>query len=127
MTTKKRVFGQFVPLQIAERLIDSWSPKVIAEVNDSYIKVAKLQGELVRHSHHEDEMFLVLKGRLIIQLDDRDIVLEQGQSVVIPAGTQHNPKAEETCLVMLIESKTTLHTGDVRHEKSKSIEEQLAN
>lgn len=127
MTLKKRVFEQFVPLQIAEGLIDSWSPKVIAEVNDSYIKVAKLQGEFVGHRHQEDEMFLVLKGRLLIQLDDRDIILEQGQSVVIPAGTQHNPIAEETCLVMLIESKTTLHTGDVQHEESKSIEEQLTS
>ena len=115
------------PLELAQSLPDFWSPKVISEVNDSYVKVAKLKGEFVWHSHtNEDELFMILKGELDIHFRDKVIHLKTGDVYVVPKGVEHNPIAENECLVMLIENKSTLHTGETFHEKSKSIEEQLS-
>jgi mannose-6-phosphate isomerase-like protein (cupin superfamily) len=114
------------PIDVANSLTEYWSPKVVAEVNDSYVKVAKLKGSFVWHKHeHEDEMFIVLKGQLIIELRDTKIELDAGDMYVVAKGVEHNPIAEEVCLVMLIENKSTLHTGNIIDEKSKSIQEQL--
>ena len=98
---------------------DCWSPKILGELNDSYIKVAKLKGEFVWHRHEtEDEMFYVVKGRLIIKLREKDIILNDGEFFIIPRGTEHMPVAEEEVQVMLIEAKTTLNTGDVRDDRT---------
>jgi len=113
-------------MEISQSLVELWSPKIISEVNDSYVKVAKLKGSFVWHAHeNEDEMFMILKGRLIMELRDDKVELNTGDIYVVPKGVEHNPIAEEECLVMLIEHKTTLHTGGVAHDEAKSIQEQL--
>jgi len=115
------------PLEIAESLANYWSPKVISEVDDSYVKVAKLKDNFVWHAHQdEDELFLILKGALTIEYQDKKIHLQQGDMHVVPKGALHNPIAEDECLVMLIEKKNTLHTGNTQHCSSRSVEEQLA-
>ena len=98
---------------------DYWSPKIAGELNDSYIKLVKLKGEFVWHHHeHEDELFLVVKGRLLIKLRDRDIWLGEGEFVVIPKGVEHMPVAQEEAHVLLLEPKTTLNTGNVENERT---------
>jgi mannose-6-phosphate isomerase-like protein (cupin superfamily) len=98
---------------------DHWSPKIAGELNDSYVKLAKLKGEFVWHHHeNEDELFLVVKGKLLIKLRDRDLWLDEGEFVVIPKGVEHLPIAEEEVHVMLLEPKTTLNTGNVQNERT---------
>jgi mannose-6-phosphate isomerase-like protein (cupin superfamily) len=98
---------------------DRWSPKVIGEVNDAYVKAVKLKGEFVWHHHdEEDELFLVVKGSMVIKLRDRDIHLEEGEFVVIPRGVEHLPVAEEEAHVLLLEPKSTLNTGNVTGERT---------
>ena len=98
---------------------DYWSPRIAGELNDSYLKLAKLKGEFVWHHHeHEDELFLVVKGRLLIKLRDRDIWLNAGEFVVIPKGVEHMPVAEEEVHVLLLEPKTTLNTGNIENERT---------
>lgn len=114
------------PHQIAASLTELWSPRIIAEVDDTYIKVAKVQGTFTWHAHaDEDELFLILKGRLRIELEDGPVELGEGELFVVPKGVQHNPVAEEECHLLLIERKTTLHTGDVVTAHTRSIQEQL--
>jgi mannose-6-phosphate isomerase-like protein (cupin superfamily) len=114
------------PQQVAASLNEYWSPRVVGEVDDAYIKVAKVKGTLAWHSHeHEDEMFLVLKGRLVIEMEDRIVELGEGEMFVVPKGVRHNPVADDECQLMLIERKSTLHTGDVVTEKTRSMAEQL--
>src|SRR5215470_10898288 len=98
---------------------DYWSPKIAGELNDSYIKLVKLKGEFVWHRHEtEDELFLVVKGKLQIKLRDRDIWLEEGEFVIIPRGVEHLPVAQEEVHVLLLEPKTTLNTGNTRSERT---------
>ncbi len=98
---------------------DHWSPKIVGELNDSYVKVVKLKGEFVWHHHEkEDELFLVVKGKLLIRLRDRDLWLQEGEFVIIPKGVEHLPVAEEEAHVLLLEPKTTLNTGNVRNERT---------
>jgi mannose-6-phosphate isomerase-like protein (cupin superfamily) len=98
---------------------DYWSPKIAGELNDSYIKLAKLKGEFVWHQHeNEDELFLVVKGHLLIKLRDRDIHLKEGEFVIIPKGVEHLPIAEEEVHVLLLEPKSTLNTGNVQNERT---------
>ena len=100
---------------------DYWSPKIVGELNDSYVKLVKLKGEFVWHHHDtEDELFLVIKGRLLIKLRDRDILLEEGEFVIIPRGVDHLPIAEEEAHVLLLEPKTTLNTGNTQNERTVS-------
>lgn len=115
------------PHEIAASLTEFWSPLVVAEVDDAYIKVAKVQGQLAWHKHEdEDELFLILKGHLRIEMETgTSVELGEGQMVVVPKGVRHNPVATEECHVMLIERKSTLHTGDVVTEKTRTIAEQL--
>ena len=106
-----------------------WTPRVVGQVNDQYVKVAKLLGELVWHAHEvEDEMFLVVSGRLRIQLpDDQEVVLTPGQFYVVPRGVQHNPVADEEVEIVLIETVTTRHTGEVVVERTVPVEQQVAD
>lgn len=117
------------PKAIAAALTDYWSPRVVGEVDDSYIKVAKVSGSLCWHSHdEEDELFLVLQGHLRIELEDAAAVeLDEGEMFVVPKGVRHNPVAEQECLLMLIERKSTLHTGNLVTERTRSLAEQLGN
>lgn len=104
-----------------------WTPRVIGRVNDQYVKVAKLLGEFVWHAHeNEDELFLVISGRLRIQLEDRDeVVLDAGDFFTVPRGVRHNPIADEEVEIVLIETVTTTHTGDVVVDRTVPIERQL--
>jgi len=114
------------PKEIAASLTEFWSPRVVAEVDDAYIKVAKVHGSLAWHSHDdEDELFMVLKGRLRIEMEAGPVELGEGEMFVVPKGVRHNPVAEQECHLMLIERKTTLHTGSTVTEKTRSLAEQL--
>ena len=110
-----------------DTVTDHWSPKVVGRVNDQYVKVAKLLGEFVWHAHDdEDELFQVVYGTLVIQFEDRDdITLEAGEFFVVPKGVRHNPIASEEVGIVLIETVTTAHTGDVVTERTKSLDDQL--
>lgn len=100
-----------------------WSPKIAGELNDSYLKLVKLKGEFVWHRHEaEDELFLVVKGRLLIKLRDRDIWLDEGEFVIIPRGVEHCPVAEEEAHVLLLEPKSTVNTGNVESERTVSAQ-----
>ena len=108
-------------------LNEFWSPKVIAQVNNQYIKVAKVKGELAWHKHdNEDEMFYVVKGCLTIQFEDGVVELKEGDFCVVPSCVMHNPVAEEECWIVLIETVTTQHTGDVKTPLTKTIQQQLS-
>nr|WP_256261392.1 cupin domain-containing protein [Pseudomonas gingeri] len=110
-----------------DNVTQHWSPQVIGRVNDQYIKVAKLKGELLWHAHaDEDEMFMVVYGTLKIQLEHREVILKAGEFYVIPKGVRHNPVADDECGIVLIETVTTLHTGDEITSRSVPIETQLA-
>jgi mannose-6-phosphate isomerase-like protein (cupin superfamily) len=114
------------PEQVAASLTELWSPRVVAEVDDAYVKVARVQGSLAWHSHDdEDELFLVLKGHLRIEMEDTSVELAEGELFVVPKGVRHNPVAEEECHLLLVERKSTLHTGSTVTEKTRSIAEQL--
>ena len=114
------------PRSVAESLTEHWSPRVVAELDDSYVKVAKLLGTLAWHSHDdEDELFFVLKGALRIEMESGAVDLREGEAFVVPRGVRHNPIAEDECLVMLVERKTTLHTGAEVTDRTRSIEDQL--
>ena len=98
---------------------EHWSPKIVAELNDAYVKVVKFQDEFVWHHHDdEDELFLVVSGRMRMELLDGDVVLEPGELIVVPKGVQHRPVAEVETHVVLIEPKTTLNTGNVRNDRT---------
>src|SRR5512145_2034066 len=101
-------------------LIDEyWSPRIAGELNDSYVKLVKFRGEFVWHHHEdEDELFLVVKGHLTIQLRDRNVELDPGEFVIIPRGVEHLPVTEEEAHVVLLEPKSTLNTGNVQSERT---------
>jgi mannose-6-phosphate isomerase-like protein (cupin superfamily) len=96
-----------------------WSPKIAGELNDCYVKLVKVRGEFVWHHHEEeDELFLVVKGRLLMKLRDQDLWLEEGEFVIIPRGVEHMPVAEEETHLLLLEPKSTLNTGNVQNERT---------
>ncbi len=96
-----------------------WSPKIAGEVNDSCVKLVKLRGEFVWHHHDvEDELFLVIKGRLLMKFRDYDLWLEEGEFVVVPRGVEHLPVAYEEVHVLLFEPKSTLNTGNVENQQT---------
>lgn len=105
---------------------EHWSPKIVGEMNDSYIKLAKLKGEFVWHHHdNEDELFMVVSGNLTIKLRDRHVYLQEGEFFIIPKGVEHLPVAEEEVHVLLIEPKTTLNTGNIRNERTVQTLDQI--
>lgn len=92
-----------------------WSPKIVGELNGQYVKLAKLQGGFIWHCHEdEDELFLVVKGRLIMKLRDGDVELNEGEFLIVPRGVEHKPVALEEAHVLLFEPKETLNTGNVQ-------------
>jgi mannose-6-phosphate isomerase-like protein (cupin superfamily) len=103
-------------VNLAEKLSrfqDHFSPKIVGDLNDHQVKLVKLQGEFVWHKHdREDEMFLVVKGRMTIRFRDGDVELSPGEMIIVPKGVEHMPVAREEAHVVLIEPKTTLNTGD---------------
>jgi mannose-6-phosphate isomerase-like protein (cupin superfamily) len=112
-----------------QHVVKHWTPRVVGQVNDQYIKVAKLLGELVWHSHDdEDEMFLVISGRLRIEIEGQeDVELGPGQFYVVPRGVRHNPVAKEEVHIVLIETVTTSHTGNTTVQGTVPIEDQVSH
>jgi len=101
------------------RFQDQWKPKIVGEVNDSLVKLVKFKGEFVWHHHdHEDEMFLVVRGRMRMQLRDGDVMVGPGEFIIIPHGVEHKPVADEETEVVLFEPNSTLNTGNVRNERT---------
>lgn len=109
-----------------QQVTEYWSPRVVGQVNDQFVKVAKLKGSLTWHKHDdEDELFYVLKGRLVIEYEDDQVVLNEGDFHVVRKRMMHNPVADEECWIALVETVTTRHTGDLVIDKTKTIEQQL--
>jgi mannose-6-phosphate isomerase-like protein (cupin superfamily) len=101
------------------RFQDFWNPRVIGELNDCHVKAVKIKGEFVWHHHdHEDEMFLVVKGTLRMCFRDRDVLVREGEFIIVPHGVEHMPVAEEEVHIILLEPKTTLNTGNVENERT---------
>ena len=98
---------------------EHWSPRIVGALNDSYVKLAKLEGEFLWHHHEaEDELFYVVKGRLLIKFRDEDVWLDEGEFIIVPRGVEHKPVAEREVHVMLLEPKSTINTGDVENERT---------
>jgi mannose-6-phosphate isomerase-like protein (cupin superfamily) len=99
---------------------ECWSPKIVGELNDSYVKIVKFQGEFIWHHHDkEDELFLVLKGHMRMRFRERDVMVKPGEFIIVPKGVEHMPVAEGGEVhVVLLEPKTTLNTGNVRNERT---------
>lgn len=101
------------------RFDEAWSPRIAAELNGQQVKLVKLRGPFVWHLHErEDELFLVVKGRLRMELRDGVVELDPGEFLVVPRGTEHRPVAPGECWVLLFEPATTLNTGNVRDERT---------
>ncbi|MET4073858.1 cupin domain-containing protein [Hymenobacter sp. UYCo722] len=100
-------FGQFS---------DHWHPRVVADLNDQHVKLAKVQGEFIWHSHEaEDELFVVVRGQLHIEFRDHTSTINPGEMLVVPRGVEHRPYASEETWIMLVEPQATRHTGTVEH------------
>ncbi|MCA9921790.1 MAG: cupin domain-containing protein [Anaerolineales bacterium] len=98
---------------------DFWNPKVVGELNDFHVKLVKVKGEFIWHHHDvEDELFLVVKGSLLMRMRDQNVTVNEGEFIIIPHGVEHQPVAHEECQLMLIEPKGTLNTGNVQDERS---------
>lgn len=109
---------KYQPINFEEKLLkfpEHWSPKIIAQLNDYHLKLAKVQGEFVWHDHPEtDEVFIVVKGQLKILFRDGNVLLNEGEMFVVPKGVEHKPVAESECHILLIEPAGTVNTGDVK-------------
>ena len=109
-------------VSLAEKLAgftEQWQPRIVGELNGQHVKVVKLQGEFVWHHHdEEDELFLVVKGAMTIQLRDRDIHLGEGEFFIVPRGVEHRPVASDEAHVLLFEPASTLNTGNLRNERT---------
>lgn len=116
-------------INIAEkfsRFTEIFTPKLVAQINDTDVKLVKLQGEFVWHHHdQEDELFLVIKGRLLMQFRDREEWIEEGELIVVPHGVEHRPVAPDEVHVMLIEPRGTLNTGNVTNERTVAALESI--
>jgi mannose-6-phosphate isomerase-like protein (cupin superfamily) len=106
-----------------DRFNEYWKPKIIGELNDSFIKAVKFKDSFVWHDHKtEDELFFVVRGRLLLKLRDRDLTLGPGEFVIVPKGVEHCPVADEEVQVLLLEPKSTVNTGEVSNERTQSPE-----
>jgi mannose-6-phosphate isomerase-like protein (cupin superfamily) len=105
---------------------DHWSPKVVGALNGQHVKLVKLLGEFVWHKHdHEDELFLVVKGRFRMEFRDRHVSLGEGEFLIVPRGVEHRPVADEEAHVLLFEPATTLNTGDVRDDRTVDVPQRI--
>ena len=116
-------------INIAEKfskINQMWSPKILGEVNDSYVKAVKFIGEFLWHHHdNEDEMFMVISGKLRMKFRDHEAVVRPGEFIIVPRGVEHLPISDEETQVLLFEPKSTLNTGNVRNERTLAELEKL--
>jgi mannose-6-phosphate isomerase-like protein (cupin superfamily) len=116
-------------VNIAEKLSkfhDYWNPRIIGELNDCHVKAVKFQGEFMWHHHdHEDELFLVIKGNLRMRFRDQEVLVSEGEFIIVPRGVEHLPSADEEVHIMLLEPKSTLNTGNVTNERTVRELEQI--
>jgi len=109
-------------VNLAEKFVrigEYWSPKIVGQLNGQYVKLAKFKGEFVWHHHeNEDELFLVIKGTLTIQLRDGDVTIRQGEFYIVPAGVEHRPVAQEEVHALLLEPISTLNTGNITNNRT---------
>ncbi len=102
---------------------DYWHPRIVGDLNDSFVKLAKLKGEFIWHLHEkEDELFMVIKGKLAIRFRDHEVELNEGEFLIIPHGIEHLPVAEEEVHVLLLEPKSTVNTGNIENERTVSAD-----
>ena len=117
------------PIDIAAKLAAieaTWQPRLLAQINDTDVKLARLYGEFVWHHHElQDELFIVLHGRLLMQFRDRDVWVGEGQCIMVPRGVEHRPVAPEEVHVMLVEPRGTLNTGNLVNERTVSVVEPI--
>ena len=118
---------QVVNLKEKFNLFDEqWCPKIAGELNDSYVKIAKVEGEFIWHHHkNEDELFMVIKGELTIKLPDEDIQLHEGEFLIVPRCVEHKPVAEQEAHILMFEPAGTLNTGNVRGERTVRTVEKI--
>ena len=103
---------------------EHWTPKIIGELNGQQVKIAKVQGEFVWHDHaNEDELFMVIKGQLIIHLENESVELNEGEMYIVPRGIQHKPEAKEECWILLFEPNQIAHTGEVESDLTRNKKE----
>ena len=119
-----------IKINLAEafsRFDDAWNPRILGDVNQFQVKIARMRGVFEWHAHAlEDEVFLVIAGRLRMELRDRVIDLEPGEMLIVPHGTEHRPQAlGEECQVLLFEPATTLNTGTLRSERTRDVLERI--
>lgn len=114
---------------IAEKLSqfsDHWNPRIIGELNGQHVKAVKLQGEFVWHHHdHEDELFLVIKGKLKMEFRDRTIEIREGEFIIVPRTVEHRPVAEEEVELLLFEPASTVNTGNLENERTRKTLEKI--
>jgi mannose-6-phosphate isomerase-like protein (cupin superfamily) len=105
---------------------ERWSPKVVGELNGQHVKLVKFRGEFVWHKHDdEDELFLVVKGRFLMEFRDREVRLEEGEFLIVPRGVEHRPVADEEVQVLLFEPAGTVNTGEVQDERTVDVPERI--
>ncbi|MBK7310052.1 MAG: cupin domain-containing protein [Sphingobacteriaceae bacterium] len=115
---------EITKVNISEKLSlfnDHWNPRIAGELNGQHVKLAKFQGEFIWHSHeHEDEMFLVLNGEFMMEMRDKNILLKEGEFLIVPKGVEHRPVAKNEVSIMLFEPATTLNTGQHQNHLTKN-------
>jgi mannose-6-phosphate isomerase-like protein (cupin superfamily) len=117
------------PVRLSEKLAsfnDHWKPRIVGELNGQHVKLAKFQGEFVWHHHaHEDELFLVVRGRFRMDFRDRQVWVEEGEFLIVPRGVEHRPFAPEEVSVLLFEPAGTLNTGSAGGERTVATPERI--
>lgn len=117
------------PINLQEKFAqfsEHWSPKIVGELNGQHVKLAKLKGEFVWHKHdEEDELFFVVQGSFVMEFRDKNVVVKEGEFLIVPKSVEHRPVATEEVWVMLFEPATTLNTGDTINEMTKYELEKL--
>lgn len=111
------------PVNLTEKFTqfsDHWNPRIIGELNGQYVKIAKVKGEFVWHQHeNEDELFMVIKGKLYIDFHDKTVEIKEGEMIIVPRGVEHRPWTEEEVQIMLFEPATTVNTGETENELTR--------
>ena len=116
-------------LQKFNEINEYFSPKIVGEVNDVYVKIAKIKGNKIPWHNHkdEDELFFILEGNLLFEIEGQDsFIMEKGDLFIVKKGINHRVSSKEECKIMLIENKSTKHTGEIKTEITKSIKDQLS-